>query len=179
MIYSTTIALGFVRLCLLVLALFYLNRKFVNYHKPENIFDFIANQWFKYGSLLTILIFILVQLGIYNLFNVIIIFLVFIFIDYVGLRLIKKSLAFSSNKIKYKTFELIKNVELNKNWSFYISTKTKSKTRNKRIWILALLIVLGFITFFSRYYFTKYDLYALSNLWMLELETVVGFDEQE
>jgi hypothetical protein len=179
MIYSTTIALGFVRLCLLVLALFYLNRKFVNYHKPENIFDFIANQWFKYGSLLTILIFILVQLGIYNLFNVIIIFLVFIFIDYVGLRLIKKSLAFSSNKIKYKTFELIKNVELNKNWLFYISTKTKSKTRNKRIWILALLIVLGFITFFSRYYFTKYDLYALSNLWMLELETVVGFDEQE
>ena len=97
MIYSSTIALGFFRLCLLVLVLFYLNRKFINYHKQENIFDFIANQWFKYGSLLTILIFILVQLSIYNLFNVILIFFVFIFIDYVGLRLIKKSLAFSGS----------------------------------------------------------------------------------
>ncbi|TDP58051.1 hypothetical protein [Flavobacterium dankookense] len=178
MIYSTTIALGFVRLCLLVLVLFYLNRKFVNYHKPENIFDFIANQWFKYGSLLTILLFILVQLGIYNLFNVIIIFVVFIFIDYVGIRLIGKSLAFGSNKIKQKTFELIKNVELEKKWSYYINTRTSSKTKKKRLWILLLLVTLGFITFFSRYYFTKYDVYALSNLWMLELQTVIDFDGQ-
>ncbi len=178
MIYSTTIALGFVRLCLLVLVLFYLNRKFVNYHKPENIFDFIANQWFKYGSLLTILLFILVQLGIYNLFNIIIFFIIFIFIDYVGIRLIGKSLAFGSNKIKQKTFELIKNVELEKGWSFYINTRTSSKTKKKRLWILLLLVTLGFITFFSRYYFTKYDVYALSNLWMLELETVIDFDSQ-
>jgi hypothetical protein len=178
MIYSSTIALGFFRLCLLVLVLFYLNRKFVNYHKQENIFDFIANQWFKYGSLLTILLFILVQLGIYNLFNTIVLFGLFIFLDYIGIRLLGKSLAFSSNKIKHKTFELIKNVELKKSWSFYINTKTNSKTRAKRLWMLVLLAILGFITFFSRYYFTKYDLYSLSNLWVLELETVIDFDRQ-
>ena len=86
--------------------------------------------------------------------------------------------AFSSSKIKQKTFELIKNVELKKSWSYYISTKTNSKTRAKRLWMLPLLAVLGFITFFSRYYFTKYDLYALSNLWILELETVIDFDKQ-
>ena len=103
MIYSSTIALGFFRLCLLVLVLFYLNRKFINYHKQENIFDFIANQWFKYGSLLTILLFVLVQLGIYNLFNTIVLFSLFIVIDYLGVRLIGKSLAFSSRKIKQKT----------------------------------------------------------------------------
>lgn len=178
MIYSTTIALGFIRLCLLVLVLFYLNRKFVNYHKPENIFDFIANQWFKYGSLLIILLFVLVQLGIYNLFNTIIVFCFFIVIDYLGLRLITKSFAFGTNKIKQKTFELIKNVELNKPWSFYLNTKTNSETRKKRLWILFLLFVLGLITFFSRYYFTKFDLYALSNIWVLELETVIDFDKQ-
>ena len=178
MIYSSTIALGFFRLCLLVLVLFYLNRKFINYKKQENIFDFIANQWFKYGSLLTILLFVLVQLGIYNLFNTIVLFSLFIVIDYLGIRLIGKSLAFSSSKIKQKTFELIKNVELKKSWSYYISTKTNSKTRAKRLWMLPLLAVLGFITFFSRYYFTKYDLYALSNLWILELETVIDFDRQ-
>lgn len=178
MIYSTTIALGFIRLCLLVLVLFYLNRKFVNYHKPENIFDFIANQWFKYGSLLIILLFVLVQLGIYNLFNTIIVFCFFIVIDYLGLRLITKSFAFGTNKIKQKTFELIKNVELNKSWSFYLNTKTNSETRKKRLWILFLLFVLGLITFFSRYYFTKFDLYALSNIWVLELETVIDFDKQ-
>ncbi len=179
MIYSTTIALGFFRLSLLVLILFYLNRKFVNYHKPENIFDFIANQWFKYGSLLIILLFSLVQLGIYNLFNTIVIFMAFIVIDYLGVRLIGKSLAFSFSKVKQKTFELIKNIELKKSWSFYINTKTGSKTRKKRLWILFLLFVLSFITFFSRYYFTKYDLYALSNLWILELETIIDFDKQQ
>lgn len=179
MVYSTTVALGFVRLSLLVLVLFYLNRKFVNYHKPENIFDFIANQWFKYGSLLIILLFCLVQLGIYNLFNTILFLVVFVFIDYIGLPMIGKSLAFGSHKIKQKTFELIKNVELKKSWSFYINTRTSSKTKKKRLWILLLLVSLGFITFFSRYYFTKYDVYALSNLWILELQTVVDFDSQK
>jgi hypothetical protein len=179
MVYSTTVALGFVRLSLLVLVLFYLNRKFVNYHKPENIFDFIANQWFKYGSLLIILLFCLVQLGIYNLFNSILFLIVFIFIDYVGLAMLGKSITFGTNKIKQKTFELIKNVELQKKWSFYINTRTSSKTKKKRLWILLLLVTLGFITFFSRYYFTKYDVYALSNLWILELQTVVDFDSQK
>lgn len=178
MIYSVSIALGFVRLSLLVLVLFYLNRKFVNYRKPENIFDFIANQWFKYGSLLVILLFILVQLKIYNLFNTLLIFFFMIIIDYIGLKKLKAALTFSSKKVKKKTFELIKNIELKKDWSFYVTTKTDKTIRSKRLWLMVLLFILGFITFFSRYYFTKYDVYALSNLWILELEQVVEFNKQ-
>lgn len=178
MIYSVTIALGFIRLCLLVLVLFYLNRKFVNYRKPENIFDFIANQWFKYGSILIILLFSLVQLRIYNLFNTLILLFLIIIIDYIGLKKIKSGLTFSSRKVRKKTFELIKNIELKKEWSYYLSTKTDKSTRNKRLWLMVLLFILGSITFFSRYYFTKYDVYALSNLWILELEQIVEFDKQ-
>lgn len=178
MIYSVSIALGFVRLSLLVLVLFYLNRKFVNYRKPENIFDFIANQWFKYGSLLVILLFILVQLKIYNLFNTLLIFFFMIIIDYIGLKKLKAALTFSSKKVKKKTFELIKNIELKKDWSFYVTTKTDKTIRSKRLWLMVLLFILGFVTFFSRYYFTKYDVYALSNLWILELEQVVEFNKQ-
>ncbi|HQA74126.1 MAG: hypothetical protein R2805_07220 [Flavobacterium sp.] len=178
MIYSVTIALGFVRLCLLVLVLFYLNRKFVNYRKPENIFDFIANQWFKYGSILVILLFTLVQLRIYNLFNTLIIFFFIIVIDYIGMKKLKKALTFSSKKVRKKTFELIKNIELKKDWSYYLTTKTDKSVRKQRLWLMVLLFILGFVTFFSRYYFTKYDVYALSNLWILELEQVVEFNKQ-
>jgi hypothetical protein len=178
MIYSVTIALGFVRLSLLVLVLFYLNRKFINYRKPENIFDFIANQWFKYGSILVILLFALVQLKIYNLFNTLIIFFFLVTIDYIGLKKLKIALTFSSKKVRKKTFELIKNIELKKDWSYYITTKTDKSVRKKRLWLMFLLFIIGFITFFSRYYFTKYDVYALSNLWIMELEQVVEFNKQ-
>ena len=178
MIYSVAIALGIVRLSLLVLVLFYLNRKFVNYHKPENIFDFIANQWFKYGSLLVILLFSLVQLKIYTLFNTLLLFFIIIIIDYVGIKKLSKTLAFSSKKVKKKTFELIKNIELSKKWTFYLATKTDKTVRKNRLWLMFLLFILGFITFFSRYYFTKYDVYALSKLWIMELEQVVEFNKQ-
>ena len=69
MFLTSSILLGFIRLSFIILFLLYLNRKFINVSNSINLLDFIIHNWFLYGSILLVIIFILVQLNAYNLFN--------------------------------------------------------------------------------------------------------------
>lgn len=179
MIIPSYIIIGFVRLCLMLLFLFYMNRKFISYSKSVNYFDFIAKQWFKYGSLTILLIFGLVQLGIYNLMNTIIILVGVIIVDYFGVKKIFQSINIVAFKVKKNIFELIKNIELKKNIRFYLTTRSNPEERNKRLWYLFLLSTIGIVAFYSRYLFYQFDMYSFSGSWISDLESIINFDSQQ
>ena len=166
---NSSILLGFVRFCLMILFLYYLNRKFINSKINDSYFDFLANKWFKYGSLTLILIFLLVQFNIYNLFNVIFILIIIVFIGSVGRKNILKPISFSTKKIKRSIFEFLKNVELQKKISFFILPKINRKNRVTIITLLFTAVFLVIITFASRYFLFNFDLYSLSDLWSADL----------
>ena len=90
MFLTSSILLGFLRLCGIILFLFYLHRKFVNVKRHVNFLDFIVTNWFRYGSILIAMIFILVQLNAYNLFNCLMLFSFIIVIDTIGIKNLAK-----------------------------------------------------------------------------------------
>ncbi|ESU27220.1 hypothetical protein FLJC2902T_21940 [Flavobacterium limnosediminis JC2902] len=162
----------------MVLFLFYLNRKIITYSKSVNYFDFIAKQWFKYGSMLILIIFCLVQIGIYNLSNTLIILFGIFIIDYFGIKGLPNFINVTSQKIKKNIFELIQNIELKKPLSFFILPRSNPKERNNRLWYLFLLSTVGLVTFFSRSIFYPFDMFSLSGSWISDLESVIDFDSQ-
>lgn len=161
----------------MLLVLFYLNRKWINQSASNTFTEFLVHQWFKYGSIAGLVIFVTVQLNIYDLLNCFLILLFVIIIDSIGIQNIKSSVYFD-NKIKAVIHKLLKRIELHKSLSSWISFKKNDSVLKNIFFELALFLMLAFITFVSRYYFFRYDLYSLSNMWILDLEKINAFDAQ-
>ncbi len=178
MFLTSSILLGFLRLCGIILFLFYLHRKFVNVKRHVNFLDFIVTNWFRYGSLLIVMIFILVQLNAYNLFNCFVIFSLIIIIDIIGLRNLANPRNYFYTQIKTTFLQFLRNIENKKSFWFWFSFDSSNKQRNNNTLILILTILIGTITFASRYYFIIYDNYSLSDAWIYDLNKVIQFDNQ-
>lgn len=177
MILTSSIILGFIRVCFMLLVLFYMNRKLVNQSDSNNFLEFLVNQWFKYGSLIGIIIFITVQLSIYALFNCVVILAVVIIIDYIGLRNLRKFREYIDESSRKNIYNALKSIELKRPVLAWFSIKRRTSSGNG--WFLfALIVVLAAITFGSRFYFFKYDLYSLSGVWIADLQKVIDFDSQ-
>lgn len=161
----------------MLLVLFYMNRKLVNQSDSNNFLEFLVNQWFKYGSLIGIIIFITVQLSIYALFNCVVILAVVIIIDYIGLRNLRKFREYIDESSRKNIYNALKSIELKRPVLAWFSIKRRTSSGNG--WFLfALIVVLAAITFGSRFYFFKYDLYSLSGVWIADLQKVIDFDSQ-
>jgi len=174
MLLTSSIILGFI----LLLFLFYLNRKLVNTSESNNFLEFLVLQWFKYGSIIAIIIFVTVQLSIYDLLNCILILLAVIAIDYIGIRNLRNFREYFDNTAKKNIHKLLKHVELKRPIFSWLGFKKKATASGNSYFIISLIIMLAAITFGSRFYFFKYDLYTLSNGWIADLEKVIDFDSQ-
>lgn len=179
MFLTSSILLGFIRLCFILLFLFYLNRKFVNVKNHIHFLDFLVINWFRYASVMVISIFALVELNAYNLFNCFFIFAILIVIDIVGLENLKKPRHYFSTHIKKSLLTLLRNIENKKSFWFWFSFDRSNREKHTHnTFILILTIVIGGITFLSRYYFIIYDNYSLSDAWIYDLNKVIQFDNQ-
>ncbi|HLF52856.1 hypothetical protein [Flavobacterium sp.] len=179
MLFTSSILLGFMRLCAMLLFLFYVNRKWVSKSASNTFLEFLVHQWFRYGSIIGIVIFVTIQLSIYDLLNCVLILLFIIAVDIIGFRNLKNPGTYFDNKIKSIVHKLLKKIELNKSLSSWFVFKKKDPVQINGYFILLLVIVLTAITFISRFYFFKYDLYTLSGIWVSDLEQVVNFDNQK
>ncbi len=180
MFLTSSILLGFIRLCFIVLFLFYLNRKFINISHQVNFLDFIVINWFRYTSLLLAVIFTLVELNAYNLFNCFFIIVFLIGIDSIGLEHLKNPRQYFHSNIKATLLNFLRNVENKKSfwfWFSFKSSKNRKKNTSNRL-ILAVTIIIGVVTFVSRYYFIIYDNYSLSDSWIYDLNKAIEFDNQ-
>ena len=179
MFLTSSILLGFVRLCFILLFLFYLNRKFVNVSKHVHFMDFIVMNWFRYATVLVIVIFILVEADAYNLFNCFFVFLILIGIDIIGLKNLKNLKHYFTTHIRTALLTFLRNIENKRSfWDWFSLDRTKVKNDENNNFILILTMLLGGITFLSRYYFIIYDNYSLSDAWIYDLNKVIQFDNQ-
>ncbi|RZJ72733.1 hypothetical protein [Flavobacterium sp.] len=177
---TSSILWGFIRLCFMLLFIYYLNRKLVNTSPKNNFLEFLVWQWFRYGSIMGTLIFVSVQCGIYNLVNCVIILLGIIAIDYVGFRNLRNPKAYYENTVKANVQLILRRMENNYPTKGWLVFPRRSKPGKPRGWyILALVILISVLTFVSRAYFFNYDSYSLSPVWIADLETIVGFDAQK
>lgn len=161
----------------MLLVFFYLNRKWINQSASNTFTEFLVHQWFKYGSIVGLVIFVTIQLNIYDLLNCFLILLFIIIVDSIGIQNIKSPVYFD-NKIKAVIHKLLKRIELHKSLSSWIVFKKNDSILKNIFFELALFLILAVITFVSRYYFFRYDLYSLSNMWILDLEKINAFDAQ-
>ncbi|SCY09666.1 hypothetical protein [Flavobacterium caeni] len=182
MLLTSSILLGFIRLGFILLFLFYLNRKFVNSKRSVSFLEFLTTNWFRYGSATLIVVFALVQTNAYNLFNTMFLLLVIIGIDLIGIENLKHLRTYFNVHIKSTLLRFLRDVENKKSLWQWISVRSKKKkNKNKRrqnILVLVLTILIGGITFISRYFFIKYDNYSLSDAWIADLAKVIEFDNQ-
>lgn len=175
---SGSIILGFLRLCFILLFFYYLNRKFVNRSESNNIIEFIAHHWFRYGSIVAIMLFVTVQLSIYNLFNCLIILTLIVTADLIGMKNLSRFRDYVNEKLDSGLFALLKSIELRQPKFAWLKITRSKSSRIRGYYIFTLIAILAVITFGSRYYFIKYDMYSLSGVWLTDLEKVKDFDFQ-
>jgi len=180
MFLTSSILLGFIRLSFIILFLFYLNRKFVNVSRHVNFLDFIVRNWFRYGSIIMIIIFTLVQINAYNLFNCFFLLALIIGIDLIGIENLRKPRAYFNIHIKASLLAFLRNVENKRSFWFWFSLENsqKKKKNSRNTLLLILTLVIGAVTFLSRYYFIIYDNYSLSDAWIYDLGKVIQADSQ-
>ena len=178
MLLTSSIVLGFFRLGFILLFFFYLNKKFINRSDSNNLLEFIVHHWFRYGSIIGLLLFVTVQLSIYNLVNCMIILLLIIIIDLVGLKNLRNFKSYFKDAANRNLHAILKTIELRRPKFSWLRLRKKEHTRSRGYFLFFLVIVLTVITFGSRYYFIKYDMYSLSGIWLADLEKVKDFDFQ-
>lgn len=176
-LFSSSIILGFLRLALLFLFLFYLNKKFINGAASNNFLEFFVHHWFKYGSIVCILLFVTVQMGIYNMLNCLFILCLIVFMDVISLSNVRHFPTWFAATTKKYTHKLLRNIDLKTGLYEWIAPK-KKEGRGAGWYIFIVIAVVAGITFGSRFYFFRYDLYSLSGVWINDLKRVVDFDSQ-
>ncbi len=175
---SNSILLGFLRFFVMFLFLYYINKKWINKSSSNSFVEFVVLQWFKYGALLGIIIFITVQLNIFDLLNTLLILLLLLIIELIGIQNLKNPVLYFNTKIKAVLIKKLKKIELNPTLKTWLLPKKKIIVKNNSNFVYLLTGIVVLVTFFSRFYFLKYDLYLLSNSWSSDLETMFNLDKQ-
>jgi hypothetical protein len=134
--------------------------------------------WFRYAAVLVIVIFTLVELDAYNLFNCFFVFGILIGIDIIGVANLKNPKHYFRTHIRAGLLTFLRNIENKKSFWFWFSFDRNKHKKDHNNFILLLTILIGGITFLSRYYFIIYDNYSLSDAWIYDLNKVIQFDNQ-
>lgn len=140
--------------------------------------DFIINYWFRYAGVLVVVIFALVESDTYNLFNCFFILTILIGIDVIGIQNLKNPKHYFRSNIRAGLLNFLRNIENKKSFWYWFSLEPNKKKNKHNTFLLILTILIGGITFLSRYYFIIYDNYSLSDAWIYDLNKVIQFDNQ-
>lgn len=138
--------------------------------------DYILKRVSSYGSAILLLIFLLVQFNMYNIFSLITLFFTLLGLQYLGINKLNtnaKDLAKKKEDFLLGFFTFLESKssfrnQLKKNIQFFIPKKTN--------YIVATAFIVSLACFISRYLFLKNDLYTLSELWLNNLKYVKQFN---
>jgi len=175
MLSNYSILVGPVRLMVLCLFIFFLNKYVIKYVKEKNIIDYVVNRWVKYSCSAILIVFILVQLNIYDTFNTLLILA--IIIAYKFLKFNGFSNFFSHLKKMESSILLysLKKIEQGK-LTFIKYNQTLKKPKGLPFYFIA---IIGLVVFISRIFFYKYDLYTLSEFWFEDLKMLNDLQQQQ
>ena len=110
--------------------------------------------------------------------NCLILLFLIITVDIIGFKSIRKYRDYFDAFAKKNIHNLLKSIELQRPFNSWLSFKKKTTLPGNGYFIFFLIFLLAIVTFGSRYYFFKYDLYSLSGIWISDLEQVIDFDSQ-
>lgn len=138
--------------------------------------DYLVKRGVFFSSVLLLLMFVLIQLNMYDIFSLLAIFfivLVFIYLDFKKMNKIPKRIQVKRRRFLLGFFKFMeRRVSLKK----LIDDNLRLFFAKKINFVLVLTFLVSISTFFSRYLFLKNDLYTLSSLWIKNLETVKSFN---
>jgi hypothetical protein len=84
-------------------------------------------QWFKYGAILGIIIFITIQLNIFDLLNTLFILALLITIELIGIQNLKNPFLYFNSKIKNALIKRLKKIEFRASLKSWFSIKKKKQ----------------------------------------------------
>ena len=170
MFFVDNVLLGPLRMLLLLLGVLLVHQIITRQAIGTYNLDYILKRVIFYGSVILVVIFILLQFKIYNIFTLMVLLFVLLGFQYLDVQ----KLSDSKKKIKEKRhtflidfFKFIENSKEN-----FIS-KNKGFFRIRKInYALLAAFISGLCVFVSRFFFLKNDLYTLSSLWLRNIEIV-------
>lgn len=178
MLFRTSIVYGFIRLCLLVFFVFYANKKLFSRFKNQNFLDFIVIKWFKYGTILLILVFFMIQLGVYNFLNLLFLLSIWLLFEYIGIENLKHPKRLLTEKINIQALSFLKNIENKKKFSNWLRLDKENNLQKTDIQLIATLAALVSMQFFIEYYIFNFDIFSFSKLWNANLSDIIHLDSQ-
>ncbi len=175
MLDNYSILIGPLRLMLIFIFLYFLNKYVIKYSIQKDSINFLVTRWVKYASLSIIIVFLLVQINAYDIFSLLLIFicsLVYKFTGYDGNSKFIEHL--QREKLSLLLFGLKK---IEKKSSILIKYKNKSQLHKKLT--LVLIILVATLAFIVRVYFYNYDLYTFSPFWFQDLTILNNLNHQQ
>ena len=146
MFLTDSIFLGFIRLFLIVIFLYYLNSLFLRKTTTHTLLQFIVNEWFKYGAIALLILFILIEFRIYNLANFLLVMSLIILTEYVVDFKRRKPLKKTIKKIKSLFSKILGHINQKKNVLILLKLDSSDSMRKDRVfifWVVSILVVLS------------------------------------
>lgn len=176
---SSTILFGFLRFSLLIISIFLINKKWINKTSTTTFLDFIVFQWFKYGSALGMLLFITVQLEIYDLLNCLILLSVLLSIEAIGIKNLSNPIVYFEFKIKKLLHKVIHRIGVQKEKPPRVIPSKKQSINLEKVLSLFSVATCVIASFSILYYFIRFDIFTLSNGWFSDLQKMIYLESQQ
>lgn len=178
MMLTIAMLIGLARLTILFLFLFFINKKVLRYAYPKDLFTYLITRWVRYGSILLLLIFLLIQINAYDLFIAILIaigFVLFYFFEIKSFRTLTDDI---KEKVRSVIIFMVRRKEIaDKPVQLHRIDREKQDKKGSKVFIV--VVVLAAAVLLSRYIFYSYDIFLLSDLWIAKLEKVKAISDQQ
>jgi hypothetical protein len=180
---------GPLRIILLVIFVFFLNRLVSLKSSNQTGLDYFMPRFLAFTSFIVLLAFFLIQLNAYDSFAILVTLFMFILLKFLNLNF-RKPLKRQLFKIRARMIlYTVRNLEQRKK---LIGTENFQKkelrakdtdqqqlSQSDYYWQLGLVIAIGVLTYASRYYFFHFDTFALSDLWYQDFSNIKDLYEQK
>ena len=171
------ISLGLLKIAIILSLLFFATRKFFLLKRDFSyIFDTLVRKYFEYISLLIVILFISINLKVYDGIVVGLTLFLFALWDYLGVQNPKEIPNVFKLRFKRRLLVVIKNVEQNTFSWVGVFKNDHLKLHKKNLYILYSLSLLLLVIVLISYYFIRFDQYLFSSSWFDTLEMVNAKD---
>ncbi|WP_291864630.1 hypothetical protein [Maribacter sp.] len=177
MVFLDNILLGPFRIFLLFLGVLVVHQIVTRQPIKTYNLDYVIKRSIIFGSIILLLVFVLVQLKMYDVFSLISLFFGLLFFLYLDLGSLRNSASQIQKKRKAFLLTFFRFMEEKPNFSKQFKKTINFFLPKKINFMVVTAFAVSSACFISRYLFLKNDLYTLSGLWIQNLEFVKNFNE--
>ncbi len=179
MVVLDNVLLGPIRIFFLFLGVFIIHQIVTKQPTKTYNLNYIVRRSILFGSVLLVVIFVLVQLNMYDIFSLLFLFFGLLLYLYLGLGDLKNSASQIQKKRKTFLLTFFRFMEEKPNFFKQFKNGVNVFIPNKINFMMVTAFAVSLACFISRYFFLKNDLYTLSSLWVQNLDFVKQFNENK